>query len=178
VIGVASEFEPEEGDDWVLKRLSTADALESLKDDGPYHSVAKQSRYILSHATFEPEGMRAVSWFGELHATQFDPEEELSGGAVSVIERKAAEAVGNEEYEEESEEAPTCKEPDCEGERRPIWDANLYVGNEEWVSEVGRKAERKLSVAFEWALGERRPPPGLQKPRSRAEYEEAFETML
>jgi hypothetical protein len=178
VIGVAPEFEPEEGDDWVVKRLSTADALESLRDDGPYHSVGKMSRYILSHATFEPEGMRAVSWFGELHATQFDPEEELSAGALSVIERKAAESVGNEEYEEESAEPKTCNEPDCKGERRPIWDANLYIGNEEWVEEVGREAERILSVAFDWALGERRPPPGLQKPRSRAEYEEAFEELL
>jgi hypothetical protein len=178
VIGVAPEFEPEEGDDWVVKRLSTADALESLRDGGAYHSVGKMSRYILSHATFEPEGMRAVSWFGELHATQFDPGEELSAGALSVIERKAAKAVGNEEYEEEAAEPATCKEPGCEGERRPIWDANLYIGNEEWVEAVGREAERKLSVAFDWALGERRPPPGLQKPRNRAEYEEAFEELL
>lgn len=178
VIGVAPEFEPEEGGDWVVKRLSTADALESLKDGGAYQSVAKQSRYILSHATFEPEGMRAVSWFGKLHSTQFDPEEELSGGALSVIERKAAEAVGNEEYEEEAEEPPTCKESDCDGQRRPIWDANLYLGDMEWVDRVGREVEQRLSVAFDWAIGEQRPPPGLRKPRSRAEYEEAFEQLL
>jgi hypothetical protein len=122
--------------------------------------------------------MRAVSWFGKLHSTQFDPEEELSGGALSVIERKAAEAVGNEEYEEEAEEPPTCKESDCDGERRPIWDANLYLGDREWVDHVGREAEKRLSVAFDWAIGEKRPPPGLRKPRSRTEYEEAFEQLL
>jgi hypothetical protein len=174
VIGVAREFEPVE-DDWVLRRLSTADRLDTLRDDGAYESVAKMSRYILSHATFEPEGMRAVSWFGQVHATQFSPEEELSDGALSVIERKAAEAVGREDDGEgDEEDGPTCREDDCEGSLRKIWDANIFLGDSQWVDSVGREAERRLAVAFDWAIGELDPPPGLKKPRTREDFEEAF----
>lgn len=177
VIGVAPEFEPEEGDDWVVRRLSTAAPLETLRDGEAYRSVAHMSRYILSHATFETDGMRAVSWFGAVHSTQFDPEEELSAGALSVIERKAAEAVGREEYEEEAEEAPTCREKDCDGDLQKIWDANLYLGDPQWVEAVGREAEKRLAVAFDWAIGELSPPPGLKKPRTREDFEEAFSVL-
>lgn len=180
VIGVAPEFEPSaaDADGWILERLSTADALGGLRDREAYTSVAKMARYILSHATFEPEGMRAVSWFGVAHATQFDPEEELSGGALDVIERITEEIVGEGTTADGAEEEePTCEEEECEGALRPIWDANLYLGDRKWVDHVGREAERRLAVAFEWAIGEVHPPPGMRAPRSREEFVEAFDEL-
>jgi hypothetical protein len=182
VIGSVVEFGADDvEDDWVIRRLSSADSLESLADTSAYTSVAKMSRYILSHATFESDGVRAVSWFGELHSTQFDPEAELSTGALATIERKAAEAVGEQPVKDvspESDDTPTCEEEDCEGELRPIWDAGLFLMDMDWVDSVGREAEHRLAVAFEWAVGERQPPPGLKKPRNRAEYDEALEVLL
>lgn len=180
VIGLAPEFEPDraEADGWVLKRLSTADILGSLRDRDAYTSVAKMARYILSHATFEPDGMRAVSWFGAAHATQFDPEEELSAGALAVIERITEEIVGEGAGDGALDEEPTCEEEECEGSLRPIWDANLYLGDRGWVNSIGREAEHRLAVAFEWALGEIHPPPGMRAPRSSEGFEEAFETLL
>jgi hypothetical protein len=182
VIGAALEFEADDSeDDWVIRRLSSADSLRSLRDDGAYTSVAKMSRYILSHATFEPDGVRAVTWFGELHSTQFDPEAELSAGALSVIERKAAEAVGRPVEDgagSESDDERRCEEDDCDGELHAIWDAGLFLMDMDWCESVGREAEHRLAVAFEWAVGERQPPPGLKRPRSREEYAEAFDVLL
>lgn len=179
VIGVAPEFEPDaaDADGWILERLSTADALGGLRDRPAYTSVAKMARYILSHATFEADGMRAVSWFGVAHATQFDPEEELSDGALSVVERIAEEIVGEGVAVDGAEEEPTCEEEECDGALRPIWDANLFLGDREWVDRVGREAERRLSTAFEWAIGETHPPPGMRAPRSREEFVEAFDEL-
>lgn len=181
VIGSAVEFDADVScDDWVIRRLSSADSLTSLSDTAAYTSVAKMSRYILSHATFEPDGVRAVSWFGALHSTQFDPEEELSAGALATVERKAAEAVGagsENRLSTESVEEPTCEEDDCEGELLPIWDAGRFLMDMDWCESVGREAEHRLAVAFEWAIGERQPPPGLKKPRTRADFDDAFSAL-
>lgn len=182
VIGSSAEFDADNGeDDWVIRRLSSADPLKSLADTAAYTSVAKMSRYILSHATFESDGVRAVSWFGALHATQFDPEAELSTGALATVERKAAEAVGTGPENlltTDSDEVPTCEEDGCEGELRAIWDAGRFLMDMDWCESVGREAEHRLAVAFEWAVGERQPPPGLKSPRSREQYEEAFGELL
>jgi hypothetical protein len=182
VVGAALEFEADDSeDDWVIRRLSSADSLRSLRDNSAYTSVAKMSRYILSHATFEPDGVRAVTWFGELHSTQFDPEAELSAGALSVIERKAAEEVGRPVEDgvgSESDDERRCEEDGCDGELRAIWDAGLFLMDMDWCDSVGREAEHRLAVAFEWAVGERQPPPGLKKPRSRDEYADALDSIL
>jgi hypothetical protein len=181
VIGLAPEFEPDEADaeGWVLERLSTAARLEAIDDRQAYASVAKMTRYILSHATFEPDGMRAVSWFGAAHATQFDPEAELSKRSVETIEKIASEIVGKGTAAEGAEdEERACQEEDCDGALREIWDANLFLGDREWVDRVGREAERRLSTAFEWAIGEVHPPPGMRGPRSPDEFDEAFDELL
>ena len=187
-LALAPEFEPDEADlapalggvedaaGWVLERHSTAARLDSLRDREAYSSVAKMARYILSHATFEKGGTRAVSWFGAAHSTQFDPEEELSEGAMSVIDRVAGEIVGH--GTDDGEEEPTCEEEECDGPLRPIWDAGRFLGDRKWVDHVGREAEHRLAAAFEWAIGEARPPPGLRAPRSRQAFEDAFETVL
>lgn len=189
VLALAPEFEPNEADlspalssrseatGWVLERHSTAARLDGLRDREAYASVAKIARYILSHATFEKGGTRAVSWFGAAHSTQFDPEEELSEGAHSVIERITEEIVGEGTSAGDGDEEPTCDEEECDGPLRPIWDANLFLGDREWVDHVGRSAERQLAVAFEWAIGDVHPPSGLRRPRSRAEFAEAFEAL-
>jgi hypothetical protein len=181
VIGSAVEFDADDGEDaWVIRRLSSADSLKSLADTEAYTSVAKMSRYILSHATFEPGGVRAVSWFGALHSTQFDPEAELSTGALATVERKVGEAVGTGSENRssgESVEEPACEEDGCEGELRPIWDAGGFLMDMDWCESVGREAEHRLAVAFEWAIGERQPPPGMKKPRSRGEYDEALRAL-
>jgi hypothetical protein len=47
-----------------------------------------------------------------------------------------------------------------------------------WCERIGREQQRRLSAAFEWAIGERQPPPGLKRPTTEQEAREAFESVL
>ena len=48
-----------------------------------------------------------------------------------------------------------------------------------WTERIGRRQQQKrLAAAFEWAIGDRQPPPGLKNPRSEEEALEAFEEVL
>jgi len=135
--------------------------------------------YLLSHATFETDSSKdCLRWFGELATTKFSPEEELSEGSLSVVERKAREAAqsGRERGEEEieEEECGNCGATS----RSPIWDAGAALMDPGWCDRIGREQQRRLTAAFEWAIGERQPPPGMKHPKSEKEAEEALTALL
>jgi hypothetical protein len=181
-VGLASEVESD-GSEWVVERLSTADAFESLTDRGAYESVARQVSYIMSHATFEPTdddgstGRKAVTWFGSLHPSNFQAEEELSEGVYATIRRYAMEVTGAIDPDEEGgalEEPRECPGDRCDGRLRSIYDFPTYSA----MLKVDQETERELSTAFEWAVGDIMPPPGLRRPRSRDECREVFKYLL
>jgi hypothetical protein len=189
VLGLAPEFEPDESDGWVIRRLSTLDGLHYLRDRGAYTSAAKAFGYILSHATFDPDGdKQAVTWFGEAHGSQFQADRELSEGALSVIERLSAEVTGAIDVDMDEDgvagvlgdedDARECPSEECGGFLRSIFDAPRFLGDRAWVDDVGREAEHRVAVAFEWVIGEANPPPGLRRPSGQEEYEEAMESLL
>jgi hypothetical protein len=140
-------------------------------------------RYLMSHATFESGTSRdCVRWFGELATTKFQPTEELSEGSYDVIDRVVREVVA-EGVEPEEGEGGIEEDPDececCGGTSwSPIWDAGGALSDPGWCDEIGRDAERRLVAAFEWAIGERMPPPGLKKSKTEEEAEEALEALL
>jgi ADP-ribose pyrophosphatase YjhB (NUDIX family) len=182
-VGLATEVEPDEDDEWVVERLSTGAAFTSLRDREAYESLAKIATYIMSHATFEPPdpdeggpGKKAVSWFGSVHPSNFQAEEELSEGALSVIERLSAEVTGAVDPEGRAgpAEAEKCPEEDCTGRLRSIFEFPSYSGR----LDLSREVESRLSTAFEWAIGEVVPPPGMRFPTTEAECTEAFEYLL
>jgi hypothetical protein len=185
IIGLSREFaenRPEEQGGWVVERLSTLDEFR-LTDQESYASMAKCARYVLSHAGFLPDdSSHVVTWFGSLAYNSFSPEEAVSEGVLSTIERYAAEAIGGLEEESDQEgkeeQRARCEQDGCNGVLKPIWDAGGALLDPGWCESIGREAERRLSVAFEWATGERQPPPGLRRPRSEEECREAFEALL
>jgi hypothetical protein len=179
--GLCEDFEANDSDGWVLRRLSSASAFTAVSQRPAYESVASMVSYVLSHATFESqESVKCVTWFGEVHPSQFQAEEELSVGTYRVISRLAeVVAGGREERGDGGEEIlGECDLEDCEGDRRPIFDAFDWLANPEWSDQVGRERVRRLTVAFEWAVGEVHPPPGLGNPRSEQECQEAFDALL
>lgn len=188
VVGLSREFEPNDpdGDDgWIVERLSTLDpfTLTDPTGDG-YESMIRCIRYLLSHTSFDPEGRsHAITWFGELAYNKFSPEKAISRGALKTIERRVEELLGpgDEEDLEDGEEAVNhadeCPCDGCTGELWSIWDARYRLQDADWCDSIGREQQRRLVVAWEWAIGDVVLPPGLQRPESETECEEAFATL-
>jgi hypothetical protein len=185
IIGLCRDFEaddPDEQDGWVARRIRSVDPMTALSDPDSYSDVVGLIRYLMSHATFESGTSRdCVRWFGEMATTKFQPEEEVSEGALSTIERITEEVVGQPEEDEEGgagvEEDDECEECGATS-RSPIWEAGAALMDKGWCERIGRDREQRLLVAFEWAIGERQPPPGLKRPQSEEEAREAFEEIL
>jgi hypothetical protein len=181
IIGLAAEVEankPEEQDGWVFHRIRSLERFKLHEPDG-YRDMVGVMMYVLSHASFESNSSRdCIRWFGSLSTAKFSPDDELSEGVLSVIERMAREsAQSGPERAEEAAETDPC--PNCGStSRTPIWEAGYALSDAGWCERIGREQVRRLTVAFEWVIGERHPPPGLKKPRTEKEAREAFESML
>lgn len=184
ILGLSRDFEaddPDEQDGWVARRIRSLKPFRLTEPEG-YQDMVGASMYLLSHATFESDSSKdCIRWFGDLATTVFSPEEELSEGSLSVVERMAREAAqsGPERGEgtpgeEEGEECENCGSTS----RSPIWEAGYALQDPGWCNQIGREQQRKLSAAFEWAIGERVPPPGLRRPTTEEQAREAFEAIL
>jgi hypothetical protein len=180
-IGLCEDFEADETDGWVLRRLSSASAFTALSEVPAYESVARMVSYILSHATFETgESVKCVTWFGAVHPSQFQAEEELSEGAVEVIARLSELVAGGREDRGEGGEdiRGECEREECSGNLRPIFDAFDWLAEPGWSDEIGRERYRRLAVAFEWSIGEIHPPPGLRSSRSEEDCAEVLDLLV
>jgi hypothetical protein len=193
-VGLATEVEPDPDDEWIIKRLSTAPRMDSLTDESSYEGLAKIVTYLMSHATFEPAndgetGRKAVSWFGDLHPSRFQPDptdveewsrepaiKPIGAGPLAVIRRLAAEATGAIDPESGAGlgEPEECEDDECDGRIRPIFDFPTHRAR----LTLDRDTEARLATAFEWAVGEVVPPPGMRSPTSEQECSEAFEYLL
>jgi hypothetical protein len=137
--------------------------------------------YLLSHATFETDqSVKCVTWFGAVHPSQFQAEEELSEGAVKVIARLSEMVAGGREDRGEGGEdiRGECRREECGGNRRPIFEAFDWLSDPEWSDGVDRERLRRLTVAFEWAVGEVHPPPGLRGPRERDDCRDVLDLLV
>jgi len=181
IIGLSREFEaddPDEQDGWVARRIRSLEPHTGLRDREAYNDMVGAVRYLMSHATFESGTSRdCVRWFGELATTKFQPTEALSEGAYDVINRVVREVVGADGGAGEEQKKPD--ECSCCGSRSwsPIWEAGNALADPGWCDRIGRDAERRLVAAFEWAIDERIPPPGLRNPQSEKEAKEALESL-
>lgn len=176
------ENDPDGDDGWVFERLRTLERFELHQPDG-YDDMIGTTRYLLSHATYEiEESKQVVRWFGDLSPAGFSPEESLSEGALSVLERMAEEVAGSGLDPEENRDGPAeedeCDRDGCSCEIHPIWEAGEALQNKNFCKSIGEERERELRAAFRWAIGEQIPPPGLKNPRTKGEAEEALEALL
>lgn len=165
IIGLARDIEANDPDTqggWVFNRIRSLESF-TLTGKSGYGDMVGASMYTLSHMAFEPDsGRDMVRWFGELSTAKFSPENELSDGALATVERYAAEAAAVDLQageRDESDETPVCERDGCEGELQPIWDAGAALMDQAFCEHIGPEQERRLSYAFEWAIGEVKPPP-------------------
>jgi hypothetical protein len=181
ILGLAEDFEaddPDKQEGWIARRIRSLESFK-LHADGGYEDMVGASMYLLSHATFETGTSKdCLRWFGSLATTKFSPESELSEGALSVVERKAREAArSGEERGDGSSEDEECE--NCGStSRSPIWEAGAALMDPGWCDRIGREQQRRLTAAFEWAIGERLPPPGLRRPQTEGQGEEALEALI
>lgn len=192
VIGLCRDLDankPEQQDGWVCQRLRSLSSFSGPSDQEGIEDMIRVVRYILSHATFEAGTQRdCVRWFGDLSTRSFQPDEALSDGMNDAIDRVVEEAVGNplEEGDEEGEagfggdqDEQECVNEDCDSTSfSSIYDAGAALLDRGWVERIGREQEQRLEAAFEWAIGERKPPPELRRPETKAGAEEALESLL
>jgi hypothetical protein len=179
-IGLATEVEPVESDEWIVERLSTFGKF-NLYDEDCYRDMAKAYSYILSHLSFDPDGGgHAIRWFGTLANNQFSLESledwertKLIRMVAEVMERPA-ELDGDDEPGLHEE----CPCDDCEGHMRPIYDAGDFLMMPTFCQSLDRDTERRLSAAFRWAIGDVGPPPGLKHPKTEAEACEIMDILV
>jgi hypothetical protein len=182
IVGLARDVEADTGDSggvWRFRRVRSLERF-TLTDMDGYDDMAGISRYLLSHLTFESEASTdSVRWFGSLSTASFSPEEELSEGSLSAIERHAEEVVGGVDERGDDSHQEDCECEECGARSRsPIWEAGAALMDRNWCERIGREQQRRLAAAFELAIGERRPPPGLARPTTEGEMRETFEAVL
>lgn len=180
-IDLASEFEPNRGD-WTAKRIRTLEPMYSLSGDEAYEDVAGLAKYILTHTAIR-SGEQAVRWFGDLYPGGFNPEEELSPGALETIERKSHEAVYGEEEGDDGddeiapEESPTCEAgtENCVGQPMEIWDVPAALRRD--FFDVDRETRDRLEACVEWMMGDLDPPPTRSEQAARETLDELVEQL-
>lgn len=192
VVGLCADFEEADGDGWVIQNLSTGKGVEpnpsvdrtfaplrNLHDDEPYDDMISVVRYLLSH-TADVEGRQSVTWYGALHGTNFDPEEELSDGALATISRKCEELVGHadDNGQEANEEASECPEEGCDGHLHDIWAVPDYI--DQRGDDLAVEALVRLRTAFDWRVRdeEEMPMGGWPTPTSEEAAQEALGELL
>lgn len=186
VIGLARDVEPggEDRDgEWIFENIRSLKPYEGLRDREGTKAMVGAVRYLLSHATYPAEENRqSVTWYGDLHGTNFNPEEELSGGAWSVIQRITEEVTGSRRPEDEEdghqeEDENECPVDGCEGRTHDIWGARMFL--ESPVAEDLTRDEReRVRVAYEWTVGDRHPPPGMKRPQTTEQAREVLDHLL
>lgn len=171
-----------EGDDgWVWHNRRSLEEFHLTREDG-YDDMIGLAHYLMSHVTLQKgEGRQAYRWFGELSAASFSPQQELSEGTLTAIQRRAERVAGCPPGEEEGdgaagdEEAEECPVEECEGELVSIWDAEAFM--EQNGDELTEGEYDRLMTANLWRRGEIEPPPGLKRPKTEQDAREAFKLL-
>lgn len=166
-------------DGWLWQNKRSLKPFTLTGEDG-YDDMVGVSRYLLSHVTVEAgENRQAYRWFGELSPASFSPEEAVSEGVLSAIERRAEEVAGGAVEDDsggaggsDSDESVACPVEECEGELIEIWDARAFLDQN--GDALTQEERDRVEIAYEWAVGDVMPPPGLKHPTSE---EDARETL-
>lgn len=184
IIGLSADVgadHPDEQDGWVFRRLSS-DAWFNFTEPDSYEAVFRMAMYVLSHVGFEADSQKqVVRWFGSLAYNQFAGLDALEDWEKSVVRRNVEEVSGRD-IEADSDGAggglDDCPEDACEGSLRPIWNAGRWLTDPDWCDSIGRNQQRRLVAAFELAIGDVKPPPGMKHPDSEEHLEEVLDMVM
>lgn len=179
--GRRGHIEPGEdrADGWVFKNIRSLERYDGAGDIDGMKDMVGVVRYLLSHATFPAgEERQAVTWFGALHGTQFDPEKALTLSAWRRIQADAERLVeaGADDSGEEGNGAEICEVDGCEGHVHDIHDARAYL--ETVGGSIPSEMQNRILTAYKWRIGQAKPPPGLDRPATVGEARETLEAML
>lgn len=190
VIGATgADMEPgDESDEWLYEFIRSFDRYGGSMDKASHSDVYGAFRYLYSHTGFRPgSSKQATTWYGDLANNVFVEAaseewqiQKPSEGTRSVIRRNVEEVaeadVGNDAdgSGEEGEEREGCPRDGCGGVLIDVFDVSAYLRQANPPPGV---ADR-MKVARDWRLGRIEPPPGLKRPQTKEEAEEAFEKMV
>lgn len=177
--GQPGHIEPgdDRADGWIFKNIRSLDRYNGPGDMEGMEDMVGVVRYLLSHATFPAdENRQAVTWFGALHGTNFNPEEALTLTAWRRIQADAEQLVGAPADEPGEGELPGCSVDGCDGRVHDILEARAFL--ETAGGSIPEAMQRRIVTAYEWRVGRAIPPPGLARPGSEEEARETLEAML
>jgi len=168
-IAAAKDVSPEGTGDWVVKRIRTMRAFH-LRDTESYRDMVASAYYVLTHGAVG-EHRNTTTWFGEVHPSTFDPEEELTANAWHEIQKQAEKAVKEDPSEEEGggtgHGPDECPREECEEIVVDALHLEEYLSDEEWVTSVrtcrdGRaRLARLRGLLAWWDKRTDRPPPSV-----------------
>jgi hypothetical protein len=167
-------------DGWVVKRVRKLRAFD-LRDTESYRDMAASAYYVLTH-TADQEGRQSTTWFGDLHPSGFDPEEELTAAKWSRIQMEAEKAVREEPGEGDQEGSghrhgpEECPREGCEAAVLDAMYLDEYLDDEEWVAAVrdrpgGRRRLAILRGARAWWSNSMDPPSASARDKREAMLE-------
>lgn len=170
------ESTPEEDDGWILKNIRPLEAVEGAEDSEAHDDVYGAFHYLLSHLSFDPEASNhSVRWFGEMAYCNFSASEVLELreelALESAVEDLRDESIGKEEPH-------TCEKGCGDTVLESIREARRLLENERWCNKIGSEQQARLLAAWRWVAGEEAPPPGLKRPRTEGDAQEALEALL
>jgi predicted nucleic acid-binding Zn-ribbon protein len=180
IIGLSRSFKalaPEQDDGWVVKRIRTLEEIRFGEQDG-FADIGALSKYLLSHATFEPDSTTScIRWFGSLSTRNFAIDDALDDGQLSVIKRRIEKALTGTLQtvpERGADEQAPADETDCctdcgAAALQPIWDAGSALRDQRWCQKIDREAQQRLKTAFHWMCGDIEPPPETLATRQAAQ---------
>jgi hypothetical protein len=192
IIGATgADMEPaRDGDEWVYQFKRSVESFDGVRDADSHEDLYGLCRYLLSHTGY-PEGStkQTVTWYGDLansvfveDATEEWQNEKPSEGVLSALEREVEAVAGPSAEDDESDgeavsegdEVDECPCDDCGGVLIDVFDVGMYLQHNDPPPGV----REMMVTARDWRLGRIEPPPGMKRPRSKEEAEEALEAML
>jgi hypothetical protein len=177
----------DDGDKWLYEFIRSFSRYGGKRDKESHGDVYGAFRYLYSHTGF-PAGSskQTTTWYGGLannvfveNATEEWQNEKPSEGVRRVIRRSVEEVAeadvsdddgGSETDDDERDE---CRCDDCDGVLIDVFDVSAYLRQAEPPPDVAGR----MKIARDWRLGRIEPPPGLKRPQTKGEAEEAFEKM-
>lgn len=175
------EGDPDSDDGMVWQNRRSLEEFHLSREEG-YDDQIGLSHYLMSHVTLEKDaGRQAYRWFGELAPASFSPEEALSEGTLTALQRRAEEVAGQPVDEDEDgvgadEEDEECEVEGCDGRMVSIWEADAFL--EQNGDDLEKDEYDRLRTAYLWRKGEIEPPPGMKRPGNEQQAIEALGAMV
>lgn len=159
-------------DGWIVENIRSMKPFH-IHDRESYEDMVASVYYVLTHGAVQ-QGRQMTTYFGEVHPSAFDPEEELTATEWNRIQLEAEEAVLGREDDEEghgSAGPEECPHDDCEAPVRELIYLSQFLEDDEWVESIRefvdggtRLATLRGTHAYTRGMTDRPPPSARSSP--------------